>query len=123
MNSTCRDFWKMVYERECGVVVMLSDLVENGEVGKCVQTRLLYNDHRTPTCLATIIIIVNDRGLPVSTATIFSSPQEVCHQYWPDGSTKGVQKYGEYSVSVLHTTKQDGFIQRTISITNPKVMG
>ena len=26
MNSTCRDFWKMVYERECGVIVMLSDL-------------------------------------------------------------------------------------------------
>ena len=34
MKSTCRDFWKMVYERECGVIVMLSDLVENGEVGR-----------------------------------------------------------------------------------------
>jgi len=33
MQFTCRDFWKMVYERECGVVVMLSDLVENGRVG------------------------------------------------------------------------------------------
>ena len=33
MKSTCRDFWKMVNERECGVIVMLSDLVENGEVG------------------------------------------------------------------------------------------
>ena len=32
MKATCRDFWKMVYERECGVMVMLSDLVENGEV-------------------------------------------------------------------------------------------
>ena len=56
-------------------------------------------------------------------ATIFSAPQEVCHQYWPDGSTKGVQKYGEYSVSVLQTTEQDGFVERVISITNPKVMG
>ena len=33
MQFTCRDFWKMVYERGCGVVVMLSDLVENGRVG------------------------------------------------------------------------------------------
>ena len=32
MKFTCRDFWKMIYERECGVVVMLSDLVENGRV-------------------------------------------------------------------------------------------
>ena len=54
-------------------------------------------------------------------ATVYS-PQEVCHQYWPDGSTKGVQKYGEYSVSVLQTTEQDGFIERVISITNPKVI-
>ena len=82
--------------------------------------RLLYNDHETPTHLATI---TNYHGLPVSTACTFSSPQEVCHQYWPDGSTNGIQKYGEYTVSVLQTTKQDGFIQRTISITNPKVMG
>ena len=36
MQFTCRDFWKMVYERECGVVVMLSDLVENGKVQDAV---------------------------------------------------------------------------------------
>ena len=46
----------------------------------------------------------------------------MCHQYWPDGNTKGVQKYGEYSVSVLQATEQDGFIERIISITNPKVV-
>ena len=50
--------------------------------------------------------------------------QEVCYQYWPADNTKGVQKYGEFTVSVLQTTKQeDGFIQRNISITNPKVNG
>jgi len=32
MKDTCRDFWKMVFERECGLIVMLSDLVEDGEV-------------------------------------------------------------------------------------------
>ena len=38
MKFTCRDFWKMIYERECGVVVMLSDLVENGRVGYSLLT-------------------------------------------------------------------------------------
>ena len=33
MQSTVRDFWKMVYDRKCGVIVMLSDLVEVGKVG------------------------------------------------------------------------------------------
>ncbi len=32
MESTSRDFWKMVYERECGVVVMLSRLEEDDQV-------------------------------------------------------------------------------------------
>ena len=41
MKSTCRDFWKMVYERECGVIVMLSDLVENGEVGDSSINRVI----------------------------------------------------------------------------------
>ena len=33
MQSTARDFWKMILDRKCGVVVMLSDLVEAGKVG------------------------------------------------------------------------------------------
>ena len=40
MKATCRDFWKMVYERECGVIVILSDLVENGKVGRTELYRL-----------------------------------------------------------------------------------
>ena len=32
MKSTCRDFWKMVYDRKCGTVVALSELRENGTV-------------------------------------------------------------------------------------------
>ena len=102
MKSTCRDFWKMVYERECRVIVMLSDLVENGEVGR---TEL----QRFPILLFSI-------------AVTFLS-QEVCYQYWPADDTKGVQKYGEFTVSVLQATKQNGFMRREISINNPKVMG
>ena len=32
MQSTARDFWKMIHDRECGVIVMLCDVVEAGEV-------------------------------------------------------------------------------------------
>ncbi|CAI8021989.1 Receptor-type tyrosine-protein phosphatase epsilon, partial [Geodia barretti] len=28
MESTARDFWKMVHDRKCGVIVMLCDLLE-----------------------------------------------------------------------------------------------
>ena len=33
MVSTARDFWKMIYDKRCGVVVMLSELTEEGKVG------------------------------------------------------------------------------------------
>ena len=32
MEFTARDFWKMIYDRMCGVIVMLCDLMEDGEV-------------------------------------------------------------------------------------------
>ena len=31
METTVRNFWKMIYDRKCAVVVMLSDLVERRE--------------------------------------------------------------------------------------------
>ena len=32
MESTARDFWKMVYDKKCGVIAMLCDLTEAGKV-------------------------------------------------------------------------------------------
>ena len=64
------------------------------------------------------------KGCTCCCSSTIISLQEVCYQYWPSDDTKGVQKYGEFNVSVLQTTKQeDGSIQRNISITNPKVWG
>ena len=36
MPSTARNMLKILYDRKCGAVVMLSGLVENGEVYICV---------------------------------------------------------------------------------------
>ena len=32
MASTARNMWKLVYDKQCGVVVMLSGLMEDGMV-------------------------------------------------------------------------------------------
>ena len=32
LENTCRDFWKMIYERDCCAIVMLSGVAEGGQV-------------------------------------------------------------------------------------------
>ena len=77
MATTVKDFVKMLYERECGVVVMLCGYEERGV--------------------------------------------EMCAQYWL--ATAGtLMKYGEFMVSTVSIDDtKDGFIQRAITITDPKV--
>ena len=71
MDTTTRDFWKMVYNRKCGAIVMLSKL---SEVRYCVayihrdtQTMVLIrccgiylegtNIPTPPHCIAMILVV------------------------------------------------------------------
>ena len=77
--TTVKDFVKMLYERECGVVVMLCGCEEGGV--------------------------------------------ELCAQYWP-ATAATMMKYGEFVVSTVgidSTIIDNGFIQRNLTITDPKV--
>ena len=75
--TTVKDFVKMLYERECGVVVMLCGCEEGGV--------------------------------------------ELCAQYWP-ATVATMMKYGEFMVSTASIDDSgNGFIQRDITIIDPKV--
>lgn len=75
-EDTIRDFWKLISDRKCGVVVMLSELEEEGK--------------------------------------------EVCAQYWP---TEGDStEYGQYLVTTVKVHKNDGYTQRVLNVSNPKVI-
>ena len=41
MASTARNMWKVIHDRKCGAIVMLSDLVENGMASKntCISSK------------------------------------------------------------------------------------
>ena len=41
MENTTEDFWRMVYERDCAVIVMLSGLDEMEEVNIILESRVL----------------------------------------------------------------------------------
>ena len=95
MQSTARDFWKMVYDRKCGVIVMLCKLVEASKVGRLK----LY-----------IVLVCGD-------VIVCLSLQEVCYQYWP---RSGTQIYREFTVEILGEEKFEGFSLRSF-LFNAKV--
>ena len=97
MQSTARDFWEMIHDWKCGVVVMLSDLVEAGEVGRS----------------ALAVVACSDVSLGASLPL-----QEVCYQYWP---TSGIVNIGEYRIDLLGEEKMKGFVLRTLSVLHSKV--
>ena len=57
MESTCRDFWKTVYDRRCGVIIMLSDLMEQEKVSTLLPKMNTFNfwwfDFQYVWCLVT----------------------------------------------------------------------
>lgn len=75
MENTVGDFWKLISDSQCGVVVMLSELEEEG--------------------------------------------QERCVQYWP---TEGDStEHGQYLVTTMKSHKNEGYTQRVLTVTNPRV--
>ena len=38
MESTARNMWKVIHDRKCGAIVMLSNLMENGQVSVIIVT-------------------------------------------------------------------------------------
>ena len=47
MQSTVRNFWKMVYECNCSVIVMTSDLIEGGQEASAQYVEVLLLDLKT----------------------------------------------------------------------------
>ena len=97
MKSTARDFWKMVHDRKCGVIVMLSDLVEGGRV-RMVATPCSHKEW--PLVIPCLHI------------------QEVCYQYWP---STGSRRFGKLTVELLGEERLQGFVVRTMSVEDSKV--
>lgn len=103
MRNTTEDFLKMVYERECSVIVMLSEFEEQGKVG---------NENDIFTVWLLVMCHVNFRV------------QEKCYQYWPLAKANiridGV-KHGNYSVFTLDSKREDGYMMRIFGVTDHKV--
>lgn len=56
MENTAKDFWKMLYEREVAVIVMLSELCEEGKVNCYIKSLSLAILIGTGTPISSLLI-------------------------------------------------------------------
>ena len=110
MESTARDFWKMVYDRKCGVIVMLCDLVEDGKV-LCVCVCVCEREREK----LTVCVYVREK---LTMCVCVCVLQEICYQYWP---SSGSQTFGEFKVDLLGEEMMDGSVLKTFSVTHSEV--
>ena len=81
------------------MIVMLSDLCEQGEVNNITHIQ------------CGLITVERLR-------TILCCFQEVCYQYWPG---QRAQSYGEFKVELINEDKYNGYVLRTFSLQQAKV--
>jgi protein tyrosine phosphatase len=112
MQSTVRDFWKIVHDRKCGVIVMLSDLVEEGKE-VCYQ---YWPGSGSQTYGEFSVELLGEESLPgftLRTLGVFSDKSGKSHQVshfhitnWaPDGSCNNIK-------TVTDVIEEVGKVQR-----------
>lgn len=89
MVTTTANFWKVIQEQHCGVVLMLSDCTEKGQV--------LRVDIVCSYCK--------------------SDSQEVCHPYWP-ASADSVRVFGDYTVTAVDESITQYYTEHSITVSS-----
>ncbi len=109
MESTARNMWKVVYDRKCASIIMLSDLIENGKVRPSSQNILSH-------CCVSIVKHTFTASIHLLAFII----QESCFQYWP--AVGKTAKFGEYTVDLTSEEILGGFAIRTLNVLHKKVL-
>lgn len=104
LKSTFEDFWRMVWEQNTGIIVMITNLVEKGRVGSlpsqdnCITS--LRHDKCATHCVVCCVL------------------QRKCDQYWP---TENSEQYGNIVVTLKSTKVHACYTLRRFLIRNTKV--
>lgn len=103
LKSTFEDFWRMVWEQNTGLIIMITNLVEKGRVGS------------PPWFICTKYKATHFRRDKTSFIVSF---QRKCDQYWP---TENSEQYGNIVVTLKSTKVHACYTLRRFLIRNTKV--
>lgn len=96
LKASREDFWRMIWQQNVGVIVMITNLKEKGRVRPDTNTEGLHQDQRRVriSCLL----------LPLQTK---------CDQYWPE---ENQEEYGAYQVALRSAKTLAYYTLRTFTV-------
>lgn len=121
LRSSTNDFWQMVWEQNVGIIVMITNLVENGRVSDHRHHQWMidpWNDWGMSQFVDELVDWLTDGWMNWLISWLVLSavfPQTKCDQYWP---AEVQQEYGGYLVTLKSSSVLAYYTQRTFTIRN-----
>lgn len=108
LAETTEDFWRMLWEHNSTIVVMLTKLREMGRV---------WTDVFTSTRSSSLYHLCH-RHKVINSCVVLSPPQEKCHQYWP---AERSARYQYFVVDPMAEYNMPQYILREFKVTDARV--
>ena len=110
LMETFDDFWRMMWEQMCSVIIMLTKLEERGRVSK--DNNRNENDNNITLCASMISVYL------LYHAMLCFIIQRKCDQYWPE---RGTRKYGQVQVTLKETLNMSHYTVRKMVMSHKLV--
>lgn len=109
IQGTFAAFWKMIWEQNTQVIVMITHLFENGKVWKNAKNTHFLNQNKQ--LITPMVALRSNWDWEKHNKLVFLQPK--CDLYWPD---VGTETYGDMVVSFLREDILASYTLRTFSI-------
>ncbi|EPQ20150.1 Receptor-type tyrosine-protein phosphatase gamma [Myotis brandtii] len=119
LKSTFEDFWRMIWEQNTGIIIMITNLVEKGRGYNKAKAYIATQGPLKSTFEDFWRMIwEQNTGIIIMITNLVEKGRRKCDQYWP---TENSEEYGNIIVTLKSTKVHACYTVRRFSVRNAKV--